>query len=67
MIYLGKIGNGQTKIFVDEEFKNFNHTDIDLFSIDHTEIHTIAEQITNNKVIIYYADEPPLTGLDVFN
>lgn len=65
MLYLGKIGNGQTKIFVDEEFKNFNHTDIDLFSIDHTEIHTIAEQITNNKVIIYYADEPPLSGLDV--
>lgn len=66
MIYFGNISNTQTRIFVESEFKSFAHKDIDFIAVDHTEIHTVVDKIQNNKVIIYFTDEPPLEGLTVF-
>ena len=66
MIYFGNIGNTQTRIFVESEFKAFPHKHIDFIAVDHTEVHTVVDKIQNNKVIIYFTDEPPLEGLEVF-
>ena len=68
MIYFGKLSNTQTKTFVDAELKDFATTypNIDLFTVDHNEINSVADQIENDRVIIYYADCPPYDGLNVF-
>ena len=68
MIYFGKLNNTQTKTFVDAELKDFATTypNIDLFTVDHSEINFVADQIENDRVIIYYADQPPYDGLNIF-
>ena len=68
MIYFGKLNNTQTKTFVDAELKDFATTypNVDLFTVDHSEINFVADQIENDRVIIYYADQPPYDGLNIF-
>jgi len=68
MIYLGNISDGQSKAFVDNEFKNFQdkYPHVDFFAVDFTSVDQIYNRIENNKVVIYYTDIPPYTGLDAF-
>ena len=69
MIYLGNIDDSQMKVFVQNEFKNFQHNypHADLFAIDHNDINLVQNKIESNTVVIYYADVPPLDeGLHIF-
>jgi len=68
MIYLGNISDTQSKAFVDNEFKNFQdkYPHVDFFAVDFISIDQIYNRIENNKVVIYYTDIPPYTGLDAF-
>ena len=68
MIYLGNVSDTQTKTHVHNECKNFQdkYPHVDFFGVDHTSVDQISNRIRSSKVVIYYADIPPYTGLDVF-
>ena len=68
MIYLGNVSDTQTKTHVYNECKNFQdkYPHVDFFGVDRTSVDQISNRIRSSKVVIYYADIPPYTGLDVF-
>ena len=68
MIYFGKLSDTQMHTFTEEEFKNFakSYPNVDLFVVGLTEIEKVKDRIESNQVVIYYADIPPYSGLDVF-
>ena len=68
MIYFGKLGDTQMHTFTEGEFKNFakSYPNVDLFVVDLAEIEKVKDRVESNQVVIYYADIPPYSGLDVF-
>jgi len=70
MYYIGKIADSQVRVFIENEFSNFEsmYPNVDFFAIDFSDIHDIQHKIENKKIVIHYSDNPPMDGgLDIFS
>lgn len=68
MHYVGNMSDEKVLDLLNKKFKGWASTypRIDLFLVDHCDIHSVSAQIENSRVVIYFGDIPPDSGLGVF-
>ncbi len=68
MHYTGNMANEKTQQLVNKKFQGWAKTypHIDLFLVDHCDINSVSALIENSRIVIYFGDTLPDSGLGVF-